>query len=83
MNFKITSPGKLHPVFSADIAGDVTLSKVFNGVGILTEDEHLFGVSQRDSGLEVVCPDGAMIEIKINEQGKPFVVAHGIDTGLY
>ena len=78
MKIKITSPGKPYPLFSADIAGDVTLSEVFNGIGILTEDKHLFGIAQRDTGLEIVCPDGAMVEIKINEQGKPFVVAHGV-----
>jgi len=78
MRIKINPPGKHFSTVDADITGDVTLSEVFNGVGIFTEDKHLFGVAQRDTGLEVKCPDGAMVEIKVDEQGNTFVVAHGI-----
>jgi hypothetical protein len=65
-----------HSTMEADISGEVFLSKVFEGVIITTEENQRFGVCQRDSGLEVNCPDGAMVEIKFDEAGEVYVVSH-------
>jgi len=78
MRIKVNTLGESHTILDAEILGDTTLSKVFNGIEILTEDNHKFGIAQRDTGIEVKCPDGAMIEIKIDEEGDTFVAAHGV-----
>lgn len=44
---------------------DVTLSKVFNGVLIRTEEGDEFGVALRDTGLEIKCPDGTVIGVML------------------
>jgi hypothetical protein len=45
---------------------EVTLSKIFNGVKIRTEDGTEFGIALRDSGLEITCPDGTMVGVKLH-----------------
>ena len=50
--------------------GTVHLSNVFNGVGIETLDDGVFGVCQRDSGLEIQCPDGTLVGVKLDTEGK-------------
>jgi hypothetical protein len=54
-------------------SGQVVLSKVFNPVGIRTEDDGVFYVCQRDSGLEIKCPNGALIGVKMTEGGRVLV----------
>ena len=42
----------------------VRITQAFSAVMIETEDGALYGVALRDSGLEIVCPDGALVGIK-------------------
>lgn len=78
MKMKVIAWGQAVPrsTMEADISGDVIFSEVFNGLSIVTEEDQRFGICQRGSGIEIVCPDGAMIEIKINEEGETYVVSH-------
>lgn len=79
-NISVTPGEVTEPYLFTQIKyGKVVLTKVFNGVEILTEDNHRFGIAQRDTGLEIICPDGAMVEVKIDDNGNTFVAAHGIE----
>jgi len=51
----------------------ITLSELFCEIEIKTEDGHRFGISQRDTGLEIMCPDGTLVGVKVGEDGKTFV----------
>lgn len=66
MNIEIKSVHGGPVVAAVTVDGPVTLSKVFSGVGIRTEDGLCFGIAQRDTGLEIRCPDGALIGIKVS-----------------
>ncbi len=79
MKIEVKSLGE-HPytTLEAEISGKVTLSKVFSGIGIRTEGGALFGIAQRDSGLEITCPDGTHVGVKIYEGGER--VCHGMAT---
>jgi hypothetical protein len=71
MKIKVKSLGDLtHTTLEAEITGHVTISEVFTGVGIVTEDGAVFGVALRDSGLEIKCPDGTLVGIKRFEGGE-------------
>lgn len=66
-------PSFLLPIWcgwSIDDKGDLTLSEVYNGVGIKT-DQGLIGIAQRDSGIEVVLEtkDGCLFWSSTNEWG--------------
>jgi hypothetical protein len=83
MKLKIVAPGEPcnRNTVEAEIAGTVTLSEVFAGISIVTEDDgatgsQRFGIVQRDSGLEIYCPDGAMLEIGITDSGETCVKAY-------
>ncbi len=60
---------------------EVTLSKVFNGVAIRTEDGAEFGIALRDTGLEIHCPDGTMVGIKQLPGGETFITRTGEVVG--
>ena len=47
-----------------DSSGEVTLSEVFNGVGMRTVEGVVYGICQRDSGLEITSPDGTLVGVK-------------------
>jgi len=50
--------------------GTVHLSNVFSGVEIETLDDGSYGICQRDSGLEIQCPDGTLVGVKVDTEGK-------------
>jgi hypothetical protein len=69
-----------HKILEAKLGiANVTLSEVFSGISIKTEDGAEYGVALRDSGLEIVCPDGALVGVKRyegsqrREHGETFV----------
>jgi hypothetical protein len=53
------------PTVSYEGLLEVTLSKIFNGVKIVTEDGAEFGVCLRDTGLEIKCPGGELVGVKL------------------
>ncbi len=62
--------GEVQDVFAGEFSGcEVTLSEVFNGVGIRTVEGKLFGIAQRDNGLEIKCPHGELIGLKYDQAG--------------
>jgi len=57
------------PVATLEVSGPAELSSVFSPVTIVTEEGKRFHVCQRDSGIEVKCPDGALVAIYLNADG--------------
>ena len=60
--------------------GTVHLSNVFSGVGIETLDDGVFGVCQRDSGLEITCPDGTLVGVKLDSETGEVVIERNRGT---
>lgn len=52
------------PIFEAKVSGEVILSEVYSGFGIRTTEGVVYSVCLRDSGLEIICPDGALVGVK-------------------
>jgi len=44
----------------------IILSEIFSGIGIKTTEGVTYGVCLRDSGLEIICPDGTFVSVKRN-----------------
>ena len=60
------------PIFEAKVSGEVILSEAYSGLGIRTIEGVVYGVALRDSGLEIVCPDGTLVGIKrLNYESEP------------
>jgi hypothetical protein len=59
------APGTQVKHFECEVRGDIHVTEIFNALVIKTEDGHQFGLCQRDSGLEIHCPDGTLVGIKI------------------
>ena len=75
MQIKIKTFGQdSHTILKAEVGvALVTLSKVFSGIEIVTEEGQAFGIAQRDNGLEITAPDGTMVGVKLNRTGKTVV----------
>ena len=68
--------GREVTVTQVSAAGHVELREVFTGVGIVTAAGRQFGIAQRDSGLEITCPDGTLIGVKLRHENSD-------DPGVY
>lgn len=75
MKVKVTDA---HDSLVGELVGvSAELTEVFCGIFIHTEDGHRFGIAQRDFGLEIICPDRAVINVQVDEHGKTFVTRNG------
>ena len=55
----------------------VCLSEMFNGVLVTTTDPNVFGICQRDNGLEITAPDGTVVGVKVGHLGKTVIERNG------